>query len=82
MKLYKELDQMVREISVNDAEYDQNKAMISQHLCGELELKSLPENLKQVIFDWEIECVEYENFGIDRERDWDHYDGDDIEEWS
>lgn len=73
MNLYKELDIMIQQVSTEE-QYETNKSLINQHLNGEVDLQQLPENLKQVIFDWEMAHNQY--VGLSHDAEW-----DDIEEW-
>lgn len=52
------LDLMLQHVARNNAEYEQYKSLINQHFNGDLRSDDLPQVLKDVLFDWEIEEME------------------------
>ena len=66
MGAFKDLDIMIQEISLTPQEYDSNKEMISEYISGDVDIKSLPQRLQNVIHEWERE--QYENYGIQPEE--------------
>ncbi len=60
MRSMNNLDLMVQEICMTPEEYEDNKAMVSIYLNGELSLDQLPQHLKDVIFQWEAEETQLE----------------------
>lgn len=58
MSSMKNLDYIVRDISIDESEYDENKTLISMHLNGELAFKDLPFMLQNAMMQWENEEME------------------------
>ena len=53
---------MVQKISVTPVEYENNKALISMYLNGDLTSDQLPQDIKDVLFQWEVEEAEIEAY--------------------
>lgn len=72
MSAMKNLDLMIKQSSLNDREYEINKNLINQHFNGDLRSEQLPQRLKDVLFQWEIEEMELSQ---DIPEPWEDYDG-------
>jgi hypothetical protein len=58
MSAMKKLDSMIQDISMSPNEYEANKAIIIKCLNGDLNQEELPENIKDVMFQWEASEME------------------------
>lgn len=66
MGIYKELDILIQEISLTPEEYESNKEIISDYLSGDVDIKSMPQRLQNLVHEWERE--QCENYGTSTEE--------------
>jgi hypothetical protein len=72
MSAMSNLDLMVKGVSMTDEEYENNKALISRHMNGEIVTQDLPQHLKDILFEWETDELEL-NHNIEQPKPWEDY---------
>ena len=60
MSAMKNLDLIVKNISMDPDEYNENVELVNAHIQGELKLEELPQHLQSAVVQWENEELELE----------------------
>lgn len=58
MSAMKNLDFIIQNISMGPDEYDDNRAIVSSHLNGEIQFNDLPQHLQNAMIEWEHDEME------------------------
>lgn len=56
------LDLLIKENSPTQQEYEDNKELIKMHLKNEIDYQSLPQGIKDILWEWEFDVIETNRF--------------------